>query len=45
MQGVCLPLTILNMQVLGPVQCLLSGGVCVPMDRIDIAGSSPTSWT
>jgi acyl-CoA synthetase (AMP-forming)/AMP-acid ligase II len=37
-QGVCLPLTILNMQVLGTVQSLLAGGVCVPMDRIDIMG-------
>jgi acyl-CoA synthetase (AMP-forming)/AMP-acid ligase II len=26
------------MQVLGTVQCLLSGGLCVPMDRIDIVG-------
>jgi acyl-CoA synthetase (AMP-forming)/AMP-acid ligase II len=38
--GVCLPLTILNMQVLGTVQSLLSGGLCVPMDRIDIVGIS-----
>jgi acyl-CoA synthetase (AMP-forming)/AMP-acid ligase II len=37
-QGVCLPLTILNMQILGPVQCLASGSTCVPMDRIDING-------
>jgi len=37
-QGVCLPLTILNMQVLATVQTLLSGGVIVPMDRIDAAG-------
>jgi acyl-CoA synthetase (AMP-forming)/AMP-acid ligase II len=39
-QGVCLPLTILNMQILGTVQSLLSGGLCVPMDRIDIVGIS-----
>ncbi|MDO8361683.1 MAG: AMP-binding protein [Actinomycetota bacterium] len=37
-QGVCLPLTILNMQVLSTVQTLLSGGTIVPMDRIDAAG-------
>jgi acyl-CoA synthetase (AMP-forming)/AMP-acid ligase II len=37
-QGVCLPLTILNMQVLATVQTLLSGGVIVPMDRIDAVG-------
>jgi long-chain acyl-CoA synthetase len=37
-QGVCLPLTILNMQVLGTVQTLLSGGLIVAMDRIDVRG-------
>jgi acyl-CoA synthetase (AMP-forming)/AMP-acid ligase II len=37
-QGVCLPLTILNMQVLSTVQPLLSGGSIVPMDRIDAVG-------
>jgi long-chain acyl-CoA synthetase len=37
-QGVCLPLTILNMQVLASVQCLLAGSTCVPMDRIDVRG-------
>ena len=37
-QGVCLPLTILNLQVLGTVQPLLSGGATVPMDRIDPVG-------
>ena len=37
-QGVCLPLTILNMQVLSTVQPLLCGGVIVPMDRIDAVG-------
>ncbi|MDO8390373.1 MAG: AMP-binding protein [Actinomycetota bacterium] len=37
-QGVCLPLTILNMQVLSTVQTLLSGGTVVPMDRIDAVG-------
>lgn len=37
-QGVCLPLTILNMQVLATVQTMLSGGVAVPMDRIDAVG-------
>jgi len=37
-QGVSLPLTILNMQILGPVQSILCGGVCVPMDRVDVGG-------
>ena len=37
-QGVCLPLTILNLQILGPVQCLASGSPCVVMDRIDVGG-------
>ena len=37
-QGVCLPLTILNMQVLSTVQTMLNGGVIVPMDRIDAVG-------
>ena len=37
-QGVSLPLTILNMQILGPVQSILCGGVCVPMDRVDVTG-------
>jgi acyl-CoA synthetase (AMP-forming)/AMP-acid ligase II len=37
-QGVCFPLTILNMQVLATTQTLVSGGTCVPMDRIDAVG-------
>jgi long-chain acyl-CoA synthetase len=37
-QGVCFPLTILNMQVLATTHTLLCGGTCVPMDRIDAVG-------
>ena len=36
--GVCLPLTILNLQVLGPLSVLRTGGCCVTMDRIDAPG-------
>jgi acyl-CoA synthetase (AMP-forming)/AMP-acid ligase II len=41
-QGTILPLTILNMQVLSTVQSLLSGGLLVPIDRIDAVGVA--SW-
>ena len=41
-QGTILPLTILNMQVLSTTQSLLSGGVLVPIDRIDAVGVA--SW-
>lgn len=37
-QGCCLPLTIINMQVLSTVQTLLGGGSLVVMDRIDVLG-------
>jgi acyl-CoA synthetase (AMP-forming)/AMP-acid ligase II len=37
-QGVCFPLTILNMQVLATTHSLVTGGTCVPMDRIDALG-------
>ncbi len=36
--GVVLPLTILNLMVLGPLACLQSGRTCVLMDRLDAAG-------
>ncbi len=41
-QGVMLPLTILNLQVLATVQSMLSGGLLVPIDRADAAGVA--SW-
>lgn len=41
-QGVCLPLTILNVMILGVVQPLLAGARSVLMDRIDVAGVA--SW-
>jgi long-chain acyl-CoA synthetase len=37
-QGVILPLTILNLQILGTVHALLSGSTLVPIDRIDVLG-------
>ncbi len=37
-QGVCLPLTILNLQVLGPLLSFQTGGTCVLMDRLDPVG-------
>jgi acyl-CoA synthetase (AMP-forming)/AMP-acid ligase II len=36
--GVCLPLTILNLQVLGPLVSFQTGGTCVLMDRVDAPG-------
>jgi acyl-CoA synthetase (AMP-forming)/AMP-acid ligase II len=37
-QGVCLPLTVLNLMVLGPILSAQAGSKCVLMDRIDAAG-------
>jgi len=37
-QGTVLPLTILNLIVLGPVQAWQNGSACVAMDRIDAQG-------
>ncbi|HKJ24540.1 MAG TPA: AMP-binding protein [Myxococcota bacterium] len=37
-QGVCLPLTILNLQVLGPLLAFQTRGCCVAMDRVDALG-------
>lgn len=37
-QGTVLPLTILNLIVLGPVQAWQNGSACVAMDRIDALG-------
>jgi acyl-CoA synthetase (AMP-forming)/AMP-acid ligase II len=37
-QGVCLPLTILNLQVLGPLLSFQTRGCCVVMDRLDPPG-------
>ncbi|HEX5066599.1 MAG TPA: AMP-binding protein [Myxococcota bacterium] len=37
-QGTVLPLTILNLIVLGPVQAWQNGSACVAMDRIDAMG-------
>ena len=37
-QGVVLPLTILNLQILGPVTTFACGATCVPLDRIDVLG-------
>jgi acyl-CoA synthetase (AMP-forming)/AMP-acid ligase II len=37
-QGTVLPLTILNLIVLGPVQAWQNGSACVAMDRIDAVG-------
>lgn len=37
-QGMILPLTILNLQILGTVHTLLSGSTLVPIDRIDVGG-------
>jgi acyl-CoA synthetase (AMP-forming)/AMP-acid ligase II len=37
-QGVALPLTILNLQILGPVATFLCGATCVPLPRIDVLG-------
>jgi acyl-CoA synthetase (AMP-forming)/AMP-acid ligase II len=42
-QGVCFPLTILNMQVLATTHSLVCGGTSVPMDRIDADGVA--AWT
>jgi long-chain acyl-CoA synthetase len=36
--GVALPLTILNMMILGPVSCIQAGATCICMDRIDALG-------
>jgi len=36
--GVCLPLTILNLMVLGPLSSFQSGECCVLMDRVDAVG-------
>jgi acyl-CoA synthetase (AMP-forming)/AMP-acid ligase II len=36
--GIALPLTILNLQILGPVATFLCGGSCVPLPRIDVLG-------
>ena len=36
--GVCLPLTILNLIVLGPLTALQAGQCCVLMDRVDAVG-------
>ncbi|HKE72256.1 MAG TPA: AMP-binding protein [Acidimicrobiales bacterium] len=40
--GVCLPLTILNLVVLGPLVAFQSGRPCVLMDRVDAVGIA--SW-
>ncbi|SDH53919.1 class I adenylate-forming enzyme family protein [Pseudonocardia oroxyli] len=37
-QGVALPLTILNLQILGPVASFLAGATCVVLSRIDVLG-------
>jgi long-chain acyl-CoA synthetase len=37
-QGVVLPLTILNLQILGPVTTFACGATCVPLGRIDVLG-------
>jgi acyl-CoA synthetase (AMP-forming)/AMP-acid ligase II len=37
-QGVCLPLTLLNLMVLGPVLAAQAQATCVLMDRIDAPG-------
>ncbi|MEU7816580.1 AMP-binding protein [Pseudonocardia sp. NPDC049154] len=37
-QGVVLPLTILNLQILGPVSTFVCGATCVPLRRIDVLG-------
>jgi acyl-CoA synthetase (AMP-forming)/AMP-acid ligase II len=37
-QGVCLPLTILNLMILGPILSAQAGSRCVLMDRIDAPG-------
>jgi long-chain acyl-CoA synthetase len=37
-QGVVLPLTILNLQILGPVTTFVCGATCVPLSRIDVVG-------
>ncbi|MGE0741776.1 MAG: class I adenylate-forming enzyme family protein [Hyphomonadaceae bacterium] len=37
-QGVALPLTILNLVILGPLQSMIGGGVCILMDRLDTLG-------
>jgi acyl-CoA synthetase (AMP-forming)/AMP-acid ligase II len=37
-QGVCLPLAILNLQVLGPLLAFQTRGCCVAMDRTDALG-------
>jgi len=36
--GVCLPLTTLNLMILGAIQALVRGGTCVCMDRTDAVG-------
>jgi acyl-CoA synthetase (AMP-forming)/AMP-acid ligase II len=36
--GVCLPLSILNLMILGPLLSFQCGGCCVAMDRIDAPG-------
>lgn len=36
--GVCLPISILNLMILGPVLSAQVGGTCVLMDRIDAPG-------
>lgn len=37
-RGVALPLTILNLMVLGPLTAFVNGAACVCMDRIDVRG-------
>ncbi|MBW2242960.1 MAG: AMP-binding protein [Deltaproteobacteria bacterium] len=37
-QGVILPLTILNLMILGPVKTFIAGACCVCIDRIDAVG-------
>lgn len=37
-QGVPLPLTILNLQILGPVTTFACGATCAPLSRIDVLG-------
>lgn len=37
-QGVCLPLTVLNLMVMGPLQTLQAGGCCVCIDGLDAVG-------
>jgi long-chain acyl-CoA synthetase len=36
--GIALPLTILNLQILGPVAAFIRGATYVPLRRIDVAG-------